>query len=136
MADVDTDHSQEVLAPAIRKSGGAYCCVVKCTNNVGRDSHRGIKFYRFPINGKDEARVEKWISRVNRREKDGSLWRPSGSSRLCSAHFVSGSKIDDPDSPDYIPTIFPTTGYVVARTQADLDRQIWGDTRDRFTTNC
>ena len=43
------------------------------------------------------------------------------SSRLCSAHFVSGKKVDDPDSPDFLPTVF-RTGHVAPKTRSKLDR--------------
>ena len=41
-------------------------------------------------------------------------------SRLCSAHFIS-AKSNDPSSPDYVPTVFPTK-HVKAKSQQDCDR--------------
>ena len=88
-----------------KKSGGAYCAAVKCSNNQQRDQPRGIHFYRFPV---DPTRRERWLVRVNRREPSGALWTPGSSARLCSAHFVSGRKSDDPNDIDYLPAVFPT----------------------------
>ncbi|KAK0070886.1 hypothetical protein PV326_001963, partial [Microctonus aethiopoides] len=42
---------------------------------------------------------------------DGSLWEPSSRSRICSQHFVGGEKSEHPNSPAYIPTIFPEKYY-------------------------
>lgn len=42
-----------------------------------------------------------WITAVNRKE-----WVPNEHLWLCSEHFVSGEKSNDPLSPDYAPTIF------------------------------
>ena len=38
---------------------------------------------------------------------DGTLWRPSIYSRICSAHFVGKEKSKNPLVPSYNPTIFP-----------------------------
>ena len=60
----------------VRKTGGHYCCVVGCHNNLYADGPRGIKFYRFPKIEKQPERHEKWITKVNRLNPDGSQWRP------------------------------------------------------------
>ena len=36
---------------------------------------------------------------------DGSAWQPSTGDRVCSLHFVSGEKNDNPTHPGYIPTL-------------------------------
>ena len=36
--------------------------------------------------------------------------KPNEHSWVCSAHFVSGNKSDDPLSPDYIPRVFSYVG--------------------------
>ncbi len=42
-------------------------------------------------------------------------WQPGESSRVCSAHFVSGEKSNNPLSPDYIPTLFTFTASPVKK---------------------
>ena len=49
----------------------------------------------------DQQRRAMWVAAVKR---EG--WEPTEHSWLCSAHFVSGSKNNDPLSPDYVPSIF------------------------------
>ncbi|XP_047242653.1 uncharacterized protein LOC124881164 [Girardinichthys multiradiatus] len=72
------------------------CCAVGCDNKKGDPN---ISFYRLP---KEEERRQRWLSAIRR-----ANWTPTASSRLCSAHFVSCAKSQNPLSPDYVPTIFP-----------------------------
>ena len=58
----------------------------------------GLSFYRFPT---DPERRTRWVAAVARKN-----WTPNEYSRLCSAHFVTGTKSDDPLSPDFVPTLF------------------------------
>ena len=67
------------------------CVAFGCSNRSVKGS--GLTFYRFPAN---VERRKKWIAAV-RREK----WTPTKHSWLCSSHFISGSKSDDPLNPDY-----------------------------------
>ena len=69
------------------------CCAVGCVNHLTKGS--SLSFYRFPT---DNDRRRRWISAINRKD-----WRPTQYSYVCSAHFVSGKKSDDPVSPDYVP---------------------------------
>ena len=88
------------------------CCAVGCSNRYSKS--RGISFYRFPT---DEAKHSKWIAAVRR-----DNWEPSEHSWLCSAHFVSGKKSDDPLSPDYVPSIFSFVSNPLKRkSQEKLD---------------
>ena len=72
------------------------CCAVGCTKRSVKGC--GVSFYRFPA---DVSRRNSWITAINRKN-----WQPSEYSWLCSSHFISGSKSDDPLSPDYIPSQF------------------------------
>ena len=75
---------------------GKICCADRCTNRCKKGS--GIKFYGFPEN---ERRILRWIVAVARKD-----WKPNKYSWLCSAHFVSGCKSNDPLSPDCVPSVF------------------------------
>jgi len=46
-----------------------------------------------------------WVAFVSRRNPDGSPWQPGTGDRVCSDHFISGSKSDLPSSPDFMPSI-------------------------------
>ena len=75
---------------------GKSCCAVGCTNRYRKGS--GVHFYRFPD---DKERRAKWIAAVARKN-----WEPTEHSWICSAHFVSGAKDNNPLSPDYVPSVF------------------------------
>ena len=75
---------------------GKSCCAVSCTNRYRKGS--GVHFYRFPD---DKERRAKWIAAVARKN-----WEPTEDSWICSAHFVSGAKDNNPLSPDYVPSVF------------------------------
>lgn len=81
------------------------CCAVGCS----RRSYRGcgVSFYRIPA---DANRRSLWLAAINRKS-----WQPTEHSWLCSAHFVSGKKSEDPLSPDYIPSVFAHTSSPVKR---------------------
>ena len=50
-------------------------------------------------------------------------WAPNAYSWICSAHFASGEKSNDPLSPGYVPTLFAHTGSPVKRKAVgDLSR--------------
>ena len=86
--------------------GAQYCSVTGCHSNT--KVHRDLKFYRFPTESYwNSTRRKLWIIALNRRNSDGSRWQPSTSSRICSVHFQTGARCDDPDDPDYVPNLFP-----------------------------
>ena len=72
------------------------CCAVGCHNVYKKGS--GIHFYRFPT---EPDRRAKWVSAIHR---EG--WVPTKYSWLCSEHFVTGKKSNNPLAPNFIPTIF------------------------------
>ena len=73
-----------------------HCCAVGCHNTYKKGS--GIQFYRFPT---DPERRSKWVNAVSR---EG--WTPSEYSWICSKHFISGTKSNNPLAPNYVQTIF------------------------------
>ncbi|XP_059080064.1 uncharacterized protein LOC131878172 [Tigriopus californicus] len=101
-----------------KRKNGTYCCVVDCRKSQRVDGSRGIKYHSFPT---DEKRYYQWVRAVRRENAHGSLWSPSYVSRICSSHFVGGVKSDDPESPAYYATIFPTK-HVKPKTMSDLKR--------------
>ena len=54
--------------------------------------------YKFPS---DKALRSKWIAAVKRKN-----WTPSEYDRICSEHFVSGTKSINPLAPNYVPGLF------------------------------
>ncbi|XP_059094003.1 uncharacterized protein LOC131889023 isoform X2 [Tigriopus californicus] len=82
------------------------CCVVGCRKIKSLHAARNIYFYRFPL--KDADRTAAWTRAIGQTNDDGTPWQPKSASRICSFHFVGEAKVDDPLSPAYIPTIFPT----------------------------
>ena len=73
------------------------CCVVGCHNVFKKNS--GIQFYRFPTNPEKQS---KWIAAVKRDD-----WVPNDNTWICSTHFVTGKRSDNPLAPNYVPTLFP-----------------------------
>ncbi|TRY79879.1 hypothetical protein TCAL_16052 [Tigriopus californicus] len=106
----------ESVSQMKREKNGTYCCVVDCRKNQRVDGSRGIKFHSFPTN---EKRYYQWVRAVRRENAHGSLWSPSSVSRICSSHFVGGVKSNDPESPAYYPTIFPSK-HVKPKAMSDL----------------
>ena len=74
---------------------GKSCCAVGCTNRYKKGN--SLSFYCFQ---KDPSRSARWIAAVNRKN-----WMPNENTWICSAHFISGSKRDDPLSTDFVPTV-------------------------------
>ena len=77
------------------------CCVVGCTNRHSKDVP--YQFYRFLINS---VHRQRWIAAVWRASINRSAWQPSTGDRVCSIHFVSEEKKDNPTHPGYIPTLY------------------------------
>ena len=84
------------------------CCAVGCVNRLTKGS--SLSFYRFPT---DNDRRRCWISAIKRKD-----WGPTQYSYVCSAHFVSGKKSDDPVSPDYVPSMFQNVSSPMKRKRA------------------
>ncbi|XP_077511431.1 THAP domain-containing protein 1-like isoform X1 [Amblyomma americanum] len=82
------------------------CCVVGCSNTYKNSP--GTHFYKFPVLPHEQERRRRWIGAVRRRREDGSPWEPTKNTRICSKHFLHGERSNDPRSPAYIPSIFPS----------------------------
>lgn len=80
-----------------------YCCAPDCTNKRGKK--KGTLFYHIP---KVAERQAKWIRVI--KEPKASKTRlkdpPAVGFCLCSDHFISRRKRDNPLSPDFVPSIF------------------------------
>ena len=81
------------------------CCAVGCYNVFRKRSR--IQFYRFAV---DLERRSKWIAAVNRQN-----WNPTEYTWICSKHFVSGVKSNNPLAPNYVPSLFKHTKSPVKR---------------------
>ena len=90
---------------------GKSCCAVGCVNRYKKNS--GIHFYRF------QGRRARWIAAVGHKD-----WVPTQHSWICSTHFLSGAKSNDPLLPDYVPSIF-------SYTKSPLKRKLAKD-RERY----
>ncbi|XP_056598975.1 uncharacterized protein LOC130417222 [Triplophysa dalaica] len=84
-----------------RRKLGSGCCALGCNMTSGTNTLSKIKMLRFP---KDEERRRAWIAALRR-----ETWQPGKNSKICSTHFVTGKKSDDPLHPDYVPSIFSFT---------------------------
>ena len=62
----------------------------------------------------DLERRARWVAAVNRKN-----WQPTDHSWLCSCHFISGAKSDDPLSPDSVPSVFPHTASLQKRKRVN-----------------
>ncbi|EDV21054.1 uncharacterized protein TRIADDRAFT_60440 [Trichoplax adhaerens] len=78
------------------------CCVIGCKNR--RIGNR-LSFYRIPraCTAKEIHRRQLWLKAINR-----SNWstKKIANARISSQHFTTGKRSDNPDHPDYIPSIF------------------------------
>ena len=84
------------------------CFAVGCSNVFRKGS--GIQFYCFPV---DFERWSKWIAAVNRQN-----WNPTEYTWICSKHFLSGVKSNNPLTPNYVPSLFKHTKSPVRRLEA------------------
>ena len=108
---------------------GRYCCAVQCHNHQGIPN---IKFFSV-IRKRDPEQTEKWIKKIKRINPDGSEWKPSRKTLLCSAHFVSGEASKVSNDVDYVPSLFPTR-HVKPKNENDVSRSERVGTKFYFTS--
>ena len=111
--------NQELASVKQKKALGIrYCCVVDCHSRYGDE---GIELYTFPTR-KNPVQAEKWRRAVKRRNPDGSAWKESLNTRICSMHFISGRFSWNKCDPDYVPSVFPTSYHARAKSHSDQAR--------------
>eukprot|EP00795_Rhopilema_esculentum_P010001 gene10001-18627_t len=98
------------------------CCAVGCTNRkIGEK--KDVPFYKMP---KGSTPIEKrqrqdWMTTIRR--ADWKSWSEEKISNafICGENFISGKRSENPDDPNWIPTIFQHTS---ARDIAKVDNKI------------
>ncbi|KAE8281076.1 hypothetical protein D5F01_LYC21658 [Larimichthys crocea] len=84
------------------------CCATGCRNRYA--NAEGLHFYRIPsaVTPFDAERRRLWLEAINREDwtDEFSSYDAIRNARICSAHFVSGKSSLDPESPDFVPTLF------------------------------
>lgn len=101
------------------------CSAVGCSNASSKCS--SVRFFRFPSAAFHAAKRAKWVVAMRRVNEDGSPWAPTGNSRVCSEHFLTGQPSRFPAHPDYVPSIFKhkkaSHASAVSRFQRSQKRQ-------------
>ena len=96
--------------------GGHGCCAVDCHNKTGTE--KKISFFHVVRSNKFQQ--DMWIQAIKRRNKDGSDWVPTASTRICGVHFRLGQPSSDSNHPDFVPSKF---NYKVhSATEEDIAR--------------
>ncbi|XP_022103184.1 THAP domain-containing protein 5-like [Acanthaster planci] len=82
------------------------CCAVGCTNRKTRNSK--LHFYTIPKRKTpfEQRRRQLWLEAISR---DNWPEQQVNKAFLCSAHFISGKRSDDPENLDFVPSIFNFT---------------------------
>ena len=69
---------------------------------VGKLCSCVVQYYRIPT---EPERCCCWLAFTNRKNEDGTPWRPGTGDHVCSDHFVSGKKSDISSHPDFVPSV-------------------------------
>ena len=89
--------------------GNQNCLVFGCHNTHGGAKYnaQATHFYRFPSKTQDEERKHVWERFCKQVKKDGSEWKATPNSRICSQHFLNNQAVNNKLHPSYYPTIYP-----------------------------
>ncbi|CAL1269446.1 unnamed protein product [Larinioides sclopetarius] len=74
------------------------CSAYGCDMKGGTNKLSEIKMFTFPRNPFRRRRWELATRRAN--------WKSHSRSRICSKHFITGRPSNDPNHPDYVPSVF------------------------------
>ncbi len=87
------------------KSSGSFCCVPGCHNRSSRDKKNNLKrsYYRLPCAKKFAKLRKAWINAIPRKDWDPNAY----AHRICSDHFVGNKRSLRPNTPGYVPTLWP-----------------------------
>ncbi|XP_047137643.1 uncharacterized protein LOC124814176 isoform X1 [Hydra vulgaris] len=79
------------------------CCVVGCVNRRSNESL--FSFYCIPSghSPNEVKRRQLWLNALHRKNWPDKMIK---NARVCSKHFVSGKRSDEPSHPDYVPSVF------------------------------
>ncbi|XP_047138616.1 uncharacterized protein LOC124814720 [Hydra vulgaris] len=80
------------------------CCAIGCMNKRIKGD-KNLSFYRIPFGNTETSKNRRvlWLQALKRKNWPISM---IDNARLCSKHFISGKKSDNPNSPDYVPSVF------------------------------
>ena len=111
------------MAPAKRS-----CCVTSCGNySLNRPD---VTFYKLPSAAAPADRRLKWLQAIKRCDIDefgnpdpSKLWNPTSKYIfVCSDHFVSLAKNDNPDHMDFVPSVFPHSAESLQQRATRVER--------------
>ncbi|XP_065114905.1 uncharacterized protein [Paramisgurnus dabryanus] len=97
------------------------CCVFGCQNRRNSTFGSKLKFYRIPADiPSQKSRRQLWLNAIRRTDWTETI---INNARVCSAHFISGAKSDDPSSPDWVPSVFlQTTATKKRKRKKDVEK--------------
>ncbi|XP_030212048.1 zinc finger MYM-type protein 4 isoform X2 [Gadus morhua] len=83
------------------------CCAVGCKNRFNKNN-KTRKFYRIPSTRTPfkANRRRLWLEAIRRSDWNEQIIK---NATICSDHFISGEASDNFKSPDFVPSIFPST---------------------------
>ncbi|XP_013866426.1 uncharacterized protein LOC106519343 [Austrofundulus limnaeus] len=102
----------------------SHCCVAGCKNLFSRNS--SLRFYRIPCGFRPfhANRRRLWVEAVQK--ANGNKKELTGNHRVCGAHFISGVASMDTNSPDFVPSVFPSSCTKPVQTRSQWAKRIMG----------